>query len=72
LRFASRSRDSVDRYTAMVEKLYQTSNPFKKRLDTRLQAEGYESVIRSSIVDAVYIPLPNSEHCRWIEQALRS
>lgn len=33
---------------------------------------GYESVIESDDIDAVYIPLPNSMHAKWTIAAIRS
>ncbi len=32
--------------------------------------EGYESLIRSGNIDAVYIPLPNSLHYEWVKMSL--
>ena len=32
----------------------------------------YESLIRSSSIDAIYIPLINSRHCEWTVKALRA
>ena len=31
---------------------------------------GYESLLNKDEIDAVYIPLPNSMHAKWIEEAL--
>ncbi|CAL66999.1 Gfo/Idh/MocA family protein [Christiangramia forsetii] len=33
--------------------------------------EGYESILEQNILDAVYIPLPNSLHYTWVKKALK-
>ena len=33
--------------------------------------EGYESIINPDFIDAVYIPLPNSLHFRWVKKSFR-
>ena len=52
---ASRSQDKADE----LAQLYQLE-PFV----------GYESILDKSLIDAVYIPLPNSLHYEWVKKSL--
>lgn len=55
---ASRGRKKADEFRELfpVEKVY----------------DNYEALLEDGNVDAVYIPLPNSMHCEWVEKAAKA
>lgn len=57
--------------TAVASRNYKKAKKFTEGLEVTI-FDSYDKLISSSCVDAVYIPLPNALHYKWIRSALKN
>lgn len=58
------------RLVGIASRTYEKASSFSKRFRTTA-FDGYQSLIESPELQAVYIPVPNALHAEWIENALQ-
>ena len=71
-RFILSERNASDKFNlkGVASRSKEKANNFSKRFNTT-PYYGYEDII-SSDIEAVYIPLPNSLHFKWVKKSLNA
>ncbi|MCR4740437.1 MAG: aldo/keto reductase [Lachnospiraceae bacterium] len=57
---------------AIAGRSLEKAEDFRKRFGFEKAYEGYEALLSDKEVEAVYIPLPNDIHCKWVIKALEA
>lgn len=63
--------DNANLY-AVASRGSKKADEFKELFPVEKVYDNYEALLEDGNVDAVYIPLPNSMHCEWVEKAAKA